>query len=54
MESEALKQAQTEYLRGWEDAMRFGLMGGRPFSEISVRTYSYYTEWFLEQYVYLQ
>jgi site-specific recombinase XerD len=30
--------------------MRFGLMGGRPFSEISVRTYAYYTEWFLQQY----
>ncbi len=50
MEQKALKQDQTEYLRGWEDAMRFGLMGGRPFSEISVRTYTYYTEWFLKQY----
>jgi integrase/recombinase XerD len=50
MEQEQLKLAQVEYLRGWEDAMRFGLMGGRPFSEISVRTYAYYTEWFLEQY----
>jgi integrase/recombinase XerD len=44
------QQSQTEHISGWIDAMRFGLMGGRPFSEISVRTYAYYTEWFLEQY----
>jgi integrase len=41
---------QSEYLNDWIDAMRFGLMGGRPFSEISTRTYAYYAEWFLEQY----
>lgn len=40
----------SNYLSGWEDAMRFGLIGGRPFSEISTKTYLYYTEWFLEQY----
>lgn len=50
MAQKRLQQAQIEYLRGWEDAMRFGLMGGRPFTEISVRTYTYYTEWFLNQY----
>jgi integrase/recombinase XerD len=44
------QQSQTEYISGWIDAMRFGLMGGRPFSEISVRTYAYYTEWFLKEY----
>lgn len=41
---------QKEYVTGWEDAMRFGLMGGRPFSEVSIQTYRYYTRWFLEQY----
>jgi integrase len=50
MKQNQLKQPHVDYLRGWEDAMRFGLMGGRPFSEISVRTYAYYTEWFLGQY----
>jgi len=40
----------SAYLSGWEDAMRFGLMGGRPFSEISIKTYLYYAQWFLEQY----
>jgi hypothetical protein len=44
------QHSQTEHISGWIDAMRFGLMGGRPFSEICVRTYAYYTEWFLEQY----
>lgn len=30
--------------------MRFGLLGGRPFSEVSIKTYLYYGRWFLEQY----
>lgn len=50
MGKERLTQAQVEHLRGWEDAMRFGLMGGRPFSELSIRGYTHYAEWFLEQY----
>lgn len=39
-----------DYLPDWKDAMRFGLMGGRPFSEVSVRTYAHYTECFLQEY----
>jgi integrase/recombinase XerD len=38
------------HLSSWEDAMRFGLMGGRPFSEMCIKTYLFYTNWFLEQY----
>ena len=41
---------QKEYVTGWEDAMRFGLLGGRPFSEICIKTYLFYTQGFLEQY----
>ncbi|WP_373533057.1 tyrosine-type recombinase/integrase [Vampirovibrio sp.] len=41
---------QVEYVSGWEDAMRFGLLGGRPFSEICIKTYLFYTQGFLEQY----
>ncbi len=43
-------KAHLEYLSAWEDAMRFGLMGGRPHSEISIKTYFYYAKWFLGQY----
>ncbi len=50
MENTPLKPSQVEYISSWKDAMRFGLMGGRPFSEISVRTYAHYTEWFLQEY----
>jgi site-specific recombinase XerD len=39
-------ESQHDYLSSWEDALRFGLMGGRPFSEISITTYFYYAEWF--------
>ncbi len=48
-ESEVMKP-QKEYVPGWEDAMRFGLLGGRPFSEICIKTYLFYTQGFLEQY----
>lgn len=44
------KKAHLDYLPTWEDAMRFGLMDGRPHSEISIETYTYYARWFLERY----
>ncbi len=44
------KKPHIEYLSTWEDAMRFGLMDGRPYSEISIKTYMHYAKWFLEQY----
>lgn len=44
------KKAHLDYLSIWEDAMRFGLMDGRPYSEISIETYIYYARWFLEHY----
>jgi integrase/recombinase XerD len=39
----------TSQLTFWEKAMRAGLMGGRPFSEPTIKTYTYYARWFLEQ-----
>ena len=45
-----IPNSYSQYLSGWEDAMRFGLIGGRPFSEICIKTYLFYTEWFLKQY----
>jgi len=33
------KKEHIEYLKDWEDAIRFGLMDGRPHSEISILTY---------------
>jgi hypothetical protein len=44
------KATHLDYLPTWEDAMRFGLMDGRPHSEISIETYLYYARWFLERY----
>ena len=50
MTQETLTIDHHQYISGWEDAMRFGLIGGRPFSEICIKTYLFYTEWFLNQY----
>ena len=44
------EKAHFAYLSTWEDAMRFGLMDGRPHSEISIKTYLYYANWFLGRY----
>jgi len=44
------QKPHIEYLKDWEDAMRFGLMDGRPHSEISILTYVNYAKWFLLQY----
>jgi site-specific recombinase XerD len=40
----------SKHIPHWEAAMRCGLMGGRPFSEPCVKTYTYYLTWFLKQY----
>ncbi|MCE3234751.1 MAG: integrase family protein [Vampirovibrio sp.] len=50
MTSRNPRKAHLDYLPTWEDAMRFGLMDGRPYSEISIETYIYYARWFLERY----
>ena len=50
MGSKHSKNKHSEFLKIWEDAMRFGLMDGRPHSEISIKTYIYYGGWFLEEY----
>jgi integrase len=39
-----------DYLSYWENAMRCGLIGGRPFSESTINMYLYYAKWFLKQY----
>lgn len=38
------------HIHHWQAAMRCGLMGGRPFSEVCIKTYSLYIKWFIEQY----
>ncbi len=50
MGKQSPKKGHSEYLSTWEDAMRFGLMDGRPHSEISIKTYVYYANWFLGRY----
>jgi len=50
MSQEVTIISHSQYLGSWEDAMRFGLMGGRPFSDVCIKTYLFYTEWFLNQY----
>ncbi|MBK8190379.1 MAG: hypothetical protein IPK79_08005 [Vampirovibrionales bacterium] len=39
-----------EHLGYWEAAMRCGLMGGRPFSEGSIKNYVLYARWYLNAY----
>ena len=50
MEHAQFKQAQVEKLRGWEDAMHFGLMGGRPFAKVACIPMPVTQNGFVEQY----
>lgn len=49
-ESKMGNNVQKQFLTLWQDAMRFGLMGGRPYSEVCIKTYSKYVEKFLDTY----
>lgn len=40
----------SKYTKRWEQAMRCGLMRGRPYSEPCIATYMYYVDWFLKTY----
>lgn len=44
------KQPHSSYLQPWISAMRYGLLDGRPFSEVVIGTYSHYAAWFLKEY----
>lgn len=39
-----------KYIEAWEEAMRFGLMAGRPYSEVCIKTYKLYVQHFLDEY----
>lgn len=41
---------QIDYIQAWKDAMRYGLMAGRPYSESCMHTYSLYVKQFLAEY----
>jgi integrase len=47
---ENTQSSQLAYLSPWKDAMRYGLMAGRPYSESCIHTYSLYVRQFLEEY----
>lgn len=44
------KTKQTNYLHEWQSAMRYGLLNGRPYSEVCIGTYARYVGWLLAQY----
>jgi site-specific recombinase XerD len=44
-----MEHSHSEYLAAWKDAMRFGLLNGRPYSDACIKTYSLYVEKFLAE-----
>ncbi len=44
------KIAHKSFKEEWEQAMRYGLIGGRPFSDKTIGVYTYYVDWYFKRY----